>query len=253
MKFFLLLVFIALSFCSYPQDQVATATIDSLEYQDPSDQEKEFAGTNDTLKISSRSFSSSDIDKLKSDSELNYEQPPTVAESLWDRIKQWLAWFFENLFGKAVTTDIGRLIMYSLAVILLIAVIMMLLKVNAFRVFYTGADQARQPYQVFHENIHEMDFEKLIQEAAHKKEFRLATRLIFLQALKILSDKHLIEFNPGKTNHDFVEELNASELKTGLNELSFYFEYAWYGNFIITEIQFQKIKSTFADWRSHIK
>ena len=251
MKLLLLSALFVYSLCVYSQDSASTSPADSLEYQTQVD--KEFTGINDTLKIQTRSFSSSDIDKLKTDPELNYEQPPTVAESLWDRFKQWLGWIFESLFSKAITTDLGRLLMYTLAGILLIVVIMMLLKVNAFKVFYTGADQPRQNYQVFHENIHEMDFEKLIQEATDKKEFRLATRLIFLNALKILSDKHLIEFNPGKTNHDFVEELRASDLKTGFNELSFYFEYAWYGHFIITDLQFQKIKNVFAEWRNRIK
>jgi hypothetical protein len=214
--------------------------------------DKEFEGVNDTLKITIRSFSSAEVDKLKADPDLNYKQPPTVAESLWDRFKQWLAWFFESLFKKATTTDLGRVIVYTIAGILLIAVIMMLLKVNAFKVFYSGADQAKQNYQVFHENIHEMDFEKLIQDATNKNEFRLATRLIFLHALKLLADKHLIDFNPGKTNHDYVEELKISDLKTGLNELSFYFDYAWYGNFAINDIQFQKIKNMFTEWRTKV-
>jgi hypothetical protein len=226
---------------------------DSLSSQNQFEEEKEFRGINDTLKVKSRSFSNSVIDKLKSDPDLNYAQPPTVAESLWDRIKQWIAWFFENMFDTVVSTDLGRLLMYTLAGILVIIVIMMLLKVNAFRVFYSGADQPGQSYQVFHENIHEMDFEKLIEDAAGKNEFRLATRLIFLYALKILSDKHLINFNAGKTNHEFVEELKPSDVKTGLSELSFYFEYAWYGNFLVTDKQFQKIKNAFTEWRTKIK
>ena len=212
--------------------------------------ENKAVGANDTLEIHARKFSPAEIKKLKSDPDLNYQQPPTVAESLWDRIKQWINWFFSSLFEKATTTDLGRVIMFTLAGFLLIVVIMMLLKVNAFKVLYSGADQARQPYQVFHENIHEMNFEKLIQEAIEKKELRLATRLIFLYALKLLSDKHLIEFNAGKTNHEYVEELASSELKTGLNELSFYFDYVWYGNFPINEKQFQKIQNTFAEWRT---
>jgi hypothetical protein len=251
-RLLLLLLFAALSFHAYPQ-QSPVENLDIPEYYDQIDEEKDFVGTNDTLKLTTRSFSSSDINELKSDPELNYEQPPTIAESLWDRFKQWVAWFFENLFDKVVSTDLGRILMYTLAGVLLIIVIMMLLKVNAFRVFYSGADQSRMPYQVFSENIHEMDFEKLIQEASDKNDFRLATRLIFLYALKILSDKHLIEFNPGKTNHDFVEELHVADLKTGLNELSYYFEYAWYGNFLITDSQFNKIKNTFTEWRTRIK
>ena len=248
---FLLIIFIALSSPAYSHESAVNAAM--AEYQDQVKEEKDFVGINDTLKVRSRSFSPVDIDKLKSDPDLNYEQPPTIAESLWDRFKQWAAWFFENLFDSVVTTDLGRLFMYTLAGAALIVVVMMLLKVNAFRVFYSGADAPKLTYQVFHENIHEMDFEKLIQDASEKNEFRLATRLIFLYALKILSDKHLIEFNPGKTNHDFVEELNAADLKTGLNELSFYFEYAWYGNFLISDEQFGKIKKTFVEWRNQIK
>ena len=249
MKFFLLITLAQLTFCVYSQD----LPVDSLEYSQSLLNKKEFNGMDDTVRIASRSFSASNLDKLNADPELNYEQPPTIAESLWDRLKQWIAWFFENLFDKAVGTGLGRLLMYTLAGILLIIVIMMLLKVNAFQVLYSGADRPAQKYSVFHENIHEMDFEKLIREATDKKEFRLATRLIFLYALKLLSDKHLIEFNPGKTNHDFVEELTAKELKTGLNELSFYFEYAWYGNFSITDLQFQKINNVFAEWRNKIR
>jgi Domain of unknown function (DUF4129) len=250
LKFIPFILLIIFSFTVYSQDSDAALSVDNTEYD--YQEESDFVGINDTLKIDTRSFSSTEIDQLKSDPDLNYEQPPTVAESLWDRLKQWLAWFFDSLFEKASTTDVGRVIMYTIAGILVIIVIMTLLKVNAFKVFYSGADQPKQAYQVFHENIHEMNFEKLIKEATEKNEFRLATRLIFLHALKLLSDKHLIEFNPGKTNHDYVEELKITDLRTGLNELSFYFDYAWYGNFAINDTQFQHIKNTFAEWRTKV-
>lgn len=252
MKFIILFACLTIASSVYAQDSLLFTQTDTLAYAFEDEIESEFAGANDTLKITARSFSPSDIDKLKADPDLNYQQPPTVAESLWDRLKRWIRWFIGNLFEQAVTTDLGRLTVYIIAAILIIVVVMMLLKVNAFKVFYSGADQAKQPYKVFHENIHEMNFEKLIQEASAKKEFRLATRLVFLHALKMLSDKHLIEFNPGKTNHDFVEELKVTDLKIGLSELSFYFEYAWYGNFLISDKQFEKIMNTFTDWRTKI-
>lgn len=214
--------------------------------------EKEFSGSPDTTQIEVRKFSTNDVEKLKADPDLIYTQPPTVAESLWDRFKRLIAWFFSTIFEKATTTDLGRFLVYLLAIILSIVVIMMLLKVNAFKVFYSGADSGKQNYQVFHENIHEMDFDALIREATEKKEYRLATRLVFLHALKILSDKQLIDFKPGKTNHEYVEELTTGEIKTGLNELSFYFDYAWYGNFAINETQFQKVKGTFSFWKEKV-
>jgi len=213
---------------------------------------KEFVGAIDTTSIELRKFSEADVNKLKTDPDLIYTQPPTVAESLWDRFKRWINWLLSNVIYKATTTDLGIFILYLLAAGAIIAVIMLLLKVNAFRVFYSGSDQGKQSYQVFHENIHEMDFDTLIREATERNEYRLATRLIFLYALKILSDKQLIDFKPGKTNHDYVEELQKGDLKTGLNELSFYFDYAWYGNFSINENQFQKVKQTFTFWKDKV-
>jgi hypothetical protein len=248
-KLIILIVFITLYINGYSQPSVASGK-DSTEYK--YQHEKDFAGVNDTLKINSRGFSNTEVEKLKNDPNLNYHLSPTIAESLWVRFKQWMNWFLESLFEKAVTTDLGRVIMYVLAGFLLIVVIMMLLKVNAFKVFYSGADQGQRTYQVIHENIHEMNFEKLIQEATEKDDFRLATRLIFLHALKILSDNHQIEYNQGKTNHDYVDELTSSDLIAGFNELSFYFDYAWYGNFSISNRQFERVKNTFAEWRAKI-
>jgi len=248
------LIFLSLTTSGLAQDAVVndSGEIDST-YVESEEEDIDFAGPADTTRVENRSFPSPEVEKLKADPDLNYTQPPTVAETLWQRFLRWLNWFLDSLFGKATTTDLGRLLMYTIAIILVIVVIMMLLKVNAFKVFYSGADQGKLGYQVFHENIHEMNFESLLQDATDKKEYRVATRLVFLYALKILSDKHLIDFSPGKTNHDYVEELQKGEIKTGLNELSFYFDYAWYGNFPINENQFQKVKTTFAFWKDKVK
>ncbi len=258
MSKYLSVLFLLISLGGYAQG-ITPITIDSTfvniktdslvsDYED----KKEFAGAIDTTHIELRKFSEADVNKLKADPDLIYTQPPTVAESLWDRFKRWINWLLSNIIFKATTTDLGIFIMYLLAAGAIIAVIMLLLKVNAFRVFYSSSDQGKQSYQVFHENIHEMDFDTLISEATERKAYRLATRLVFLYALKILSDKQLIDFKPGKTNHDYVEELQKGDLKTGLNELSFYFDYAWYGNFSINENQFQKVKQIFSFWKDKV-
>ncbi len=205
----------------------------------------------DSTSVDKRKFSDSKLEKLKNDSDLNYKEPPSVAESLWTRLWMWLLslwyWFIE----VSVTTLPGQIVFYLLGLAILVIVVMALLKVDAVRVFFSGADRAVS-YQVLHENIHEMDFEKLIREAIEKNEFRQGTRLVFLYALKILSDKHYIQWVPGKTNHEYVEELMKSDLKTGFNELSFYFDYAWYGNFQVTPDLFQKVENTFQELKSKV-
>ena len=206
---------------------------------------KELRGPDDTTHIQLKKFREAEVDQLKKDPDLNYKEAPTVAESLWDRFLAWLDQLLRTFFEGATMTSVGRLLMYAIGLIALIVIIMALLKVNAFRVFYGNASQGKFPYNVFHENIHEMDFDTLIQEAVGKNDFRVATRLIFLFALKLLSEKHLIQWQAGKTNHDYVEEIKAGELKTGLSELSFYFDYAWYGHFNLNHEQYQKVYGIF--------
>jgi len=232
---------------------LAQSAADSVSEPDMvGEEKKEFSGPNDSTNFTKKSFDNDQIQKLKADPNLNYKQAPTVAESLWDRLMSWLGQLINDLFQNATTTNFGRVLMYTLAVILIIVIIMMLLKVDALKVFYSGADKGKMNYSVFHENIHEMDFEKLIREATEKGEYRLGVRLIFLFALKTLADKHLIDFQAGKTNHDYVEELTAKELKTGLNELSFYFDYAWYGGFSIDKTTFAKVDDIFKSWKGKV-
>jgi hypothetical protein len=205
----------------------------------------------DSLVIKKRSFTEEEIGRLKSDPDMAYKQPPTVAESLWDRFWAWIAEFFDSLFDKAVNTNWGKVIVYALGLALLIVVIMLILKVNAFRVLYSGEGNA-QKYHVLDENIHEMDFDNLIREATDRQDYRRGVRLLFLYALKLLSDKDLIHWESGKTNHDYVDELNKGDLKGGFNELSMYFDYAWYGNFNISHDTFNKAQGTFTNWKNKL-
>lgn len=206
----------------------------------------------DELEITPKTFSETAIQELKEDGDLNYKLPPTVAESLWDRIKQFLLDLFISLFSNAVGTNWGRLILYVAGIVLLVVLIMTLLKVNAFRVLY-GRAGSKLKHQILDEDIQEMDFESLLEQAILKHDYRRGVRLLFLYALKILSDKQLIHLDSGKTNHDYVDELKDRELKTGFKELSFYFDYAWYGNFSISADTFLKAQGTFHLWKNKVR
>ena len=207
----------------------------------------------DSSRISARAFDENTLKRLKSDDELQYKEAPTIAESLFDRFMKLLSQFLDSLLQGAVTTNWGRVISYLIGVGLLVVLIMMLLKVNAFKVFYGGKGASSMPYHVLDENIHEMNFDALIQEAIASSEYRKATRLVFLNALKILADKNFIQWEQGKTNQDYLSEVTIADLKPGFNELNYYFEYAWYGNFNINHEKFLKVQRVFNAWRERIK
>lgn len=219
--------------------------IDSLQFYDNDYYEVEYDAPNDSSLVNISSFDEEKLSNLRSDADLNYKEPPTIAESLWQRLLMWLAQILGRILEGATSTNWGRVFVYAAALVGLIIVVLMLLKVDAFKIFYSGADSGSVSTRGLHENIHEMNFDELIQGALQKQRYREGIRLLFLYALKVLTDGHHLDWQPGKTNHDYVNELTKGELKTNLNELSFYFDYAWYGNFSVQESTFKKTEALF--------
>lgn len=209
-------------------------------------------GTNDSVVVSHRRFSESKLAELKSDPDMQYEVVPSVAESLWERLINFLKNLFERLFRVATETSWGKTFLYIGGFVLVVGLIILLFKVNALKLFY-GARRVETEEATFHENIHEMDFDALIAEATRQQDYRKGIRLVFLFALKLLADKQLIDWERGKTNHDYVAELKKPDLKDGFNALSYYFDYVWYGNFKVSNEIFRKVEDIFTNWKGNIR
>jgi hypothetical protein len=259
----LVILFWSFTFSVYAQqDSVAAkADNDTLSQHDEdlsSGEEDEEHGVKlfnaplDSAAVTARSFDDGRIQELKDDPALQYKDPGTVGESLWDRVISFLKQLFASIFRNAVSTNWGRAITLLVGFGLVIVIILTILRVNAFRIFYSGEGASTIRYGALDENIHEMDFEKLIREAAARNDHRVAVRLIFLYALKILSDKGLVHWEQGKTNHDYLTELKDAELHEGFHALNYYFEYAWYGNFNINAAMFSTVEKTFSNWKSKL-
>lgn len=246
---------IAIPIFSVGQDSDSEESADSTYTyfnETPEDHEDSQAPA-DSSNIEARDFNEATLNELKSDASLKYKEAPTIAESLWDRFLALLGQFMDSIFQNAVTTDWGRVFSIVLGIILLVVIIMMILRVNAFKVFYGGQGASTMAYHALDENIHEMDFDRLIQDAIKQQDYRKGIRLLFLKSLKMLADRNYIHWEQGKTNHDYLSELTAADLKKGFNELNFYFEYAWYGNFSINHEMFLKIQRVFSDWKEKVR
>lgn len=253
LKNFLFLICFFISAASFSQESDSSRDqSDVVEMQDEYDAKDSYAFP-DSSEIITRSADTEELQRLKSDPALQYKEPPTIAESLWDRFILWLRQLISSIFESAVTTDWGRVLVYVVGLILLVVLIMAILRVNAFKIFSSGDGVSTYRYNALDDNIHDMDFDKLIDDAMSKKDYRLGVRLVFLYALKMLSDKDHIHWDHGKTNHDYMEELKMAELKPGFNDLNYYFEYAWYGNFNINAEMFNHVQDIFKTWRANIK
>jgi hypothetical protein len=88
-------------------------------------------------------------------------------------------------------------------------------------------------------------YNELIHEAELKNDFNLATRYLYLQSLKKLSDHELILFSPDKTNRLYVDELSGRSFQSEFVYLTFNYEYAWYGKFAINLSRYDQLKEQF--------
>lgn len=89
------------------------------------------------------------------------------------------------------------------------------------------------------------DYLQLVRNAETEKDYRLAVRYLYLQALQKLSASGLIKYAADKTNHQYVRELYGKPMKDEFASLTLHYEYVWYGAFEIGEIIYPQLKKRF--------
>ncbi len=101
--------------------------------------------------------------------------------------------------------------------------------------------------------LNTIDLSSQIEKCIQDKNYRLAVRYYYLWAMKVLNEANLIEFNIDKTNQDYTRELSRkntfSKERLGLFiQCTHYYEYLWFGNFLVSEPGFLTIEKTFKDF-----
>ena len=210
-----------------------------------------FTISNDTLKIQERTIDLNTLEKFKTDPAFQYGRPQEGVSPL-QRLLIWVLTIIGKLLFYATQTLIGKIIFYTLLVGILLWVILKLLNIDAKDLFYRGNATSKIDYKIANENIHELDFEKLIETAVQRNEYRDAVRLTFLYALKKLSDANVIMWLPGKTNDDYLKEVKQHAALPRLQELRYFFDYAWYGHFEINERTYLEVKQSFLELKSRL-
>ena len=107
-------------------------------------------------------------------------------------------------------------------------------------------------YEVSEEDLHGLDFDTLIAECSERKDYRKAVRLWYLKVLKELTDRELIDWKGNKTNYDYHNELQNTHFYQPFGDVSFLYEYTWYGNFGISKTMFDSISGKFRNFSNYI-
>jgi hypothetical protein len=202
----------------------------------------------DSSRVNARIPSPQSLAPFLADKDFLYDREPPPAVTFWQKIKEW---FWEQvrrfLFapGSAV---FWRLLAYVFVAVTLIFVIAKLVGADVRGWLYKPGGRSLGEAQALAENIHTVDFGRLIDEAIQQRRHRLAVRLSYLVVLKRLTDQGLIEWKLGKTNHEYLRELKKPELRPDFAKIISLFEHIWYGEFAVNETAFERALQSFRNF-----
>ena len=211
----------------------------------------------DNTNIEPRNFG--DLNETYNGEEFIYER--TVENSgWWTRFKQWLSdliksWFdIQNSDEAYNLTDlmlkIGGVIIFLLVVYFIFKAVM---NNEGQWVFGKSSDKNIIPVTDIESDLSITDFKKLTKDAENNQEFRLAVRYYYLWILKRLSSFEIIEYDVDKTNSDYYNEISKKEIKEQFSYASYLYNYIWYGEFNVNDLEFRKAKKSFVQFINSIK
>lgn len=153
-------------------------------------------------------------------------------------------------------SGVAKGIIWVLIIAAAIFVIFQLFKINFKGLLKKKSDKAKVGKEVeipVEEDIHKMEFEDLVQTAVNAGNFRLAVRLLYLRALRQLSEQGMIQWKPDKTNHDYIRELKDKSLRQGFSDITLIFEYIWYGEFPVNRDDFNLARASFVQFEQSLR
>lgn len=185
------------------------------------------------------------------DNSFIYDEVAPV-KSLGERFQEWIAEWLKKHFDVQDSARAMTILDYAvniIAVILILVVIYLIAKAILNKegtwIFGAKSDANLIRYDEIERNLHLVDFEKLIKQSIQSGEQRLSIRYYYLFLLKKLSEKELIEWDVEKTNSDYIYEIKSPQLKANFEYLSYLYNYIWYGEFDISQQEFEKAKKAF--------
>ncbi|WP_411031756.1 hypothetical protein [Spongiimicrobium sp. 3-5] len=197
-----------------------------------------------------------DLQQKYSGEEFNYDIKDGEAQNL---IVRFLNWFFGTLqekFGINIDPRIFTVLEYLIYALMGALAIYLLVKFligeNLSSVF-TKKSTSLTDINLSEEHIENVDLDALIKDALKQKDFRLAIRYQFLRILKTLSQKSLIDWHFEKTNLDYQNEISAPQIKDHFKEVSYLYDYIWYGEQYIDENGYKAAKHKFVALRNTLE
>ena len=176
-----------------------------------------------------------DVQKIadyQGDSRFDYNSQLDLPDyTFFQMLSRWFNRLFNSVFSGKFEESVTTPLMITIFIIALAAILYYLYKKRPELFTRSKKVTSPIPYNIEEENIHEIDFKKEISSALDNGDYRLATRLTYLQTLRILSDNELIDWQIHKTPTEYLYEVQNVEMKPLFRELTNNFLQVRYGNY----------------------
>jgi hypothetical protein len=139
--------------------------------------------------------------------------------------------------------------LYILLGALLIYAIIRIMNENNVRLFYrsakkkTGLSGQDSPADEMGEDLNQQ-----LQHFIQVRDYRQATRYLYLISLTLLNEKGLIQWHKDATNQEYLLQLKGSSRETSFRYLTGIYDKVWYGEFPLGETQFNRLHQYFEDF-----
>ena len=244
---FIFILFFLLAFTeSFSQDNLSVKEEQIVQYDTEST-------------ISPLHFDEESIEKYKNDKAFDYSEKKQE-DNWWQQFKRWLAnlWysFLDWLLGdrqyNSFFAFLLKILPYLIIGGIIVFVVWLFYKLNPGASFLKSKAKPDVFFSEEEEIIRSKDIQKLIEKALQNKEYRLAVRYYYLLILKKLTNAELIEYEFDKTNSDYISEVLSETINIPFRKATNLYDYIWYGNFAVTETDYQKAQKTFKELEQQI-
>lgn len=202
----------------------------------------------DSITIVKKQFDLEKIKTYKNNKAFNYnleDDEPSLFEQIsdWFRrvLKKIFSWFFDDVDAPVgFAFDFLSALPYIIAVIVLYLIINFFLKVNVRGIISGRTNKNIVRVEDDEELLKSEDLPKLIKSALKEKNYRLAVRYQYVLLLQQLSNKEIIRWEQQKTNEDYIKEVQKKNIHKEFESITRFYDFVWYGNFIINEEEYKK-------------
>jgi hypothetical protein len=149
-----------------------------------------------------------------------------------------------NRVGDFLSDSTVRTIIYIILGVILVLIIYRIVVVN--NLFMTPASRKRiEENEEPETEIDDNSLDTKVQKAILEKNYRLAIRFMYLKTLRSLNEKGWIRYHAQGTNNEYINQVHHYGAGNEFRFLTHVYEYVWYGEFALTEEQFNKVQQSF--------